>query len=57
MDRTDISTGSTSSAVLVTDQDKKEDRAQEPEKLASLRQKDIRSEEFQQMKARKLSSL
>ena len=45
-------------AALVADQDKKEDIAQELEKLASLRQKGILSEEeFQQMKARKLSSL
>jgi hypothetical protein len=44
-------------AALVADQDKK-DIAQELEKLASLRQKGILSEEeFQQMKARKLSSL
>jgi hypothetical protein len=45
-------------AAMVADQDKKEDIAQELEKLASLRQKGILSEEeFQQMKARKLSSL
>jgi hypothetical protein len=45
-------------AALVADQDKKEDIAQELEKLASLRQKGILSEEeFQQMKARKLSNL
>jgi hypothetical protein len=44
-------------AALVADQDKKEDIAQELEKLASLRQKGLSEEEFQQMKARKLSSL
>jgi hypothetical protein len=45
-------------AALVAGQDQKEDIAKELEKLASLRQKGILSEEeFQQMKARKLSSL
>jgi len=45
-------------AALVADQDKKQDIAQELEKLVSLRQKGILSEEeFQQMKARKLSNL